>query len=124
NIYRNLNTSKPYYKGKKLTNYTLSTLNIKVDLKSLPAGYHTEYPPKKDLCDNCDKAFDPNFPYTDGHVLICGHSYHYECYEDLGKSCIHCMEFYKKGVFKNVDAFVSQLEKFSTIEPEDNDDNG
>ena len=33
------------------------------------------------------------------------------------------MEFYKKGVFKNVDAFVSQLEKFSTIEPEVNDDN-
>ena len=38
---------------------------------------------------------------------------------------MHCMEFYKKGVFKNVTAYISQLEKFSeaTIEPEDNDIN-
>ena len=38
---------------------------------------------------------------------------------------MHCMEFYKKGVFKNVTAYISQLKKFSntTIEPEDNDIN-
>ena len=38
---------------------------------------------------------------------------------------MHYMEFYKKGVFKNVTAYISQLEKFSTptIEPEDNDVN-
>jgi hypothetical protein len=124
-IYRNLNTSRPHYKGKKLTNCTLSTLNIEVDLKSLPTGYHTEHPPKKDLCDHCNKIFGPNFSHTDGYVLICGHSYHYECYEDLEKNCMHCTEFYKKGVFKNVTAYISQLEKFSetTIEPEDNDIN-
>ena len=34
-------------------------------------------------------------------------------------------EFYKKGVFKNVTAYISQLKNFSntTIEPEDNDIN-
>ena len=39
---------------------------------------------------------------------------------------MHYMEFYKKGVFKNVTAYISQLKKFSntTIEPEDNDING
>ena len=38
---------------------------------------------------------------------------------------MHYMEFYKKGVFKNVTAYISQLENFSntTIEPEDNDIN-
>ena len=39
---------------------------------------------------------------------------------------MYCMEFYKKAVFKNVTAYISQLENFSatTIEPEDNDING
>jgi hypothetical protein len=125
NIYKNLDKSEPYYKGKKLTSYKLSTLGEKVDLKLLPAGFHTAYPPKKDLCDHCEKVFDPNFPETDGCVLICGHGYHYGCYEDLEKSCRHCMEFYKRGVYENVIAFVSRLEKSSDniIEPEDNEAN-
>jgi hypothetical protein len=38
---------------------------------------------------------------------------------------MHYTEFYKKSVFKNVTAYILQLEIFSdtTIEPEDNDIN-
>jgi len=49
----------------------------------LPSGYHTEHPPEKNKCDHCDDEFDPNLPEFDGEILICGHSYHYECFETL-----------------------------------------
>jgi len=119
NIYKNLNASQPYYKKQKLEKYKLATLDKIVDLKSLPTGYHTAHPPKNNLCDHCDEAFD------DGCILICGHSYHYSCYEDLEKKCDHCLEFYKKGVSLNVKSFINRLEKGSeNIEFDDLENNG
>jgi len=37
--------------------------------------------------------------------------------------CIHCEEFYKKEIFKNVKKFLEQLESKDTLMPEDFDDN-
>ena len=83
---------------KKLTKYILCTLDKTVDIELLPSGYHTEHPPEKNKCDHCDDKFDPNLPEFDGEILICGHSYHYECFETLERSCIHCRKFYEDGI--------------------------
>src|SRR6185369_754858 len=111
-IYRNLNQSRPIFDNKKkLTKYHLCTLNKMVDIKLLPSGYHTTHIPEMDKCDHCNDKFDPNLPEYDGEVLICGHSYHYECFEMLENSCGHCAEFYKKGIVDKVKSFVKRLEK-------------
>jgi hypothetical protein len=70
-------------------------------------------------CDHCNNKFDPSLSEYDGEVLICGHSYHYECFEILEKSCEHCIEFYKKGIIDNVKSFVKRLEKDEDILMED-----
>src|SRR6185295_8170137 len=114
-IYKNLNTCEPVFKKRKLTQYKGPTLNGTVEIKLLPSGYHTAHPPKLDHCDHCDKRFDPNIPEDDGTVLICGHGYHYDCFENLERSCQHCVEFYKKGISDNVKAFIKRLEANSDI---------
>jgi hypothetical protein len=125
-IYTNLNTCEPIFKKNKLAQYKLPTLEETVDIKLLPSGYHTVHPPKLDQCDHCDKKFDQNIPEDDGVVLICGHSYHYNCFETLEKSCGHCTEFYKKGIFDNVKSFIKRLEadldKLTTDELENEED--
>ena len=97
--------------------YRLATLGKEVDLRCLPTGYSTAYPPQPGLCDHC------KLPFDNGTVFICGHAYHLACYS--GK-CIHCEEFYKKGVFTNVDSFLKRIEKsvdtFTLEDLVDNDD--
>ncbi|RIA99879.1 hypothetical protein C2G38_2256995 [Gigaspora rosea] len=75
-----------------------------VDLRCLPTAYSTSYPPQPGLCDSCKLPFVND----NGAVFICGHAYHLGCYN--GK-CIYCEEFYKKGVFKNIDSFLKRIEK-------------
>ena len=43
-----------------------------------------------------------------GVTFICGHGYHPNCYN---RKCIYCEEFYKRGVFENVDSFLKRIEK-------------
>ncbi|RIB05437.1 hypothetical protein C2G38_2047587 [Gigaspora rosea] len=53
-------------------------------------------------------------------VFVCGHGYHLICYN---AKCIHCEEFYKKGIFKNVKKFLERIEKgANTLTNEDLDD--
>lgn len=122
-IYRNLNKSQPVFNKKKLIKYKLCTLDKIVDIKLLPAGYHTAHPPKKDKCDYCDNKFDPNLPECDGEVLICGHSYHYDCLETLEKCCGHCTRFYEDGIVDNVASFLKTLEKDDLNILENNNEN-
>lgn len=115
-IYKNLNCSQPIFNNKyKLTKYKLCTLNKTIDIKLLPSGYHTAHVPKADECDYCNNKFDPNLPEYNGDVLVCGHSYHYDCFETLEKSCGHCTEFYKKGIIDNVNSYLKRLEKGEDI---------
>jgi len=86
-----------------------------VDLRRLPTGYSTAHPPHPELCDNCGLPFTGN----NGSVFICGHGYHSNCYH--GK-CIHCEEFYKKGIFKNVKKFLERIEKGADTLTEENVD--
>ncbi|RIB05048.1 hypothetical protein C2G38_2281924 [Gigaspora rosea] len=88
-----------------------------VDLRHLPTSYSTAHPPRPGLCDSCGRSLvDEN-----GMVFVCGHGYHNNCYN--GK-CKHCEEFYKKGIFKNVQKFLTRIEKGAdTLTEEDlNDD--
>ena len=123
NLYNNLGKSIPKLNKKiKKQNpkiYILATLGEEVDLRRLPTGYSTSYPPKQGLCDRC-KA-----PLTNesGVTFICGHGYHTSCYN--GK-CVYCEEFYKRGIFENVNAFLKRIEKGADIlthEDLDNEEN-
>ena len=93
-----------------------------MDLRCLPTAYSTAYPPQPGLCDSCKLPFIEN----DGIVLICGHAYHSVCYN---RRCTHCEEFYKKGIYENVNSFLKRVEKGAntfTLEDldDDNDNSG
>ena len=75
------------------------------------------HPPCPGLCDSCRRSLVDN----NGMVFVCGHSYHNDCY---GGKCKHCVEYYKKGIFKNVQKFLTRIEKGAdTLTKEDLDDN-
>ncbi|RHZ47356.1 hypothetical protein Glove_585g4 [Diversispora epigaea] len=96
-----------------------TTLEEEVDLRRLPTGYSTSYPPQQGLCDRCKLPF----ANEDGVTFICGHSYYTGCYD---KKCIYCEEFYKRGIFENVNSFLKRIEKGAdTLTQEDlGDDDG
>ncbi|RIB15336.1 hypothetical protein C2G38_2039458 [Gigaspora rosea] len=87
-----------------------------MDLRHLPIAYSTAHPPHPGLCDSCGHSLvDEN-----GMVFVCGHGYHNNCYN--GK-CKYCEEFYKKGIFKNVQKFLTRIKKEAdTLTEEDLDD--
>ncbi|RHZ47868.1 hypothetical protein Glove_566g73 [Diversispora epigaea] len=123
NLYNNLEKSAPKLNKKiKKQNpkiYILATLEEEVDLRRLPTGYSTSYPPKQGLCDRCKLPF----VNEDGSItFIYGHGYHTGCYN--GK-CTYCEEYYKRGIFDNVDSFLKRIEKGAdTLTQEDLDDEG
>ena len=56
----------------------------------------------------------------DSVVLICGHGYHSACYN---KRCVYCENFYKNGIYENVNAFLKRIEKGTdTLTQDDLDD--
>jgi len=103
-IFKNCGKSKSK-KIKKKMQYKLVTLEETVDPKCLPTEYSTSIPPSPDACDHCHKKLD------DGEVLICGHGYHFECYQVMEYGCRHCEEYYKRGIYSNVNSFLDRLEK-------------
>ncbi|RHZ53694.1 hypothetical protein Glove_438g1 [Diversispora epigaea] len=110
NLYNNLEKSVPKLNKKiKKQNpkiYILATLEEEVDLRRLPTGYSTSYPPKQGLCDQC------KLPFING--------YYTDCYN--GK-CTYCEEYYKRDIFENVNSFLKQIEKgANTLTQEDLDD--
>ncbi|RIB03387.1 hypothetical protein C2G38_2225215 [Gigaspora rosea] len=87
-----------------------------MDLLQLPTGYSTAHPPCPELCDSCGGSLVDN----NGIVFVCGHSYHIGCYD---KKCNHCVEFYKKGIHKNVKKFLTRIKKGeNTLTKEDLDE--
>ncbi|RHZ72469.1 hypothetical protein Glove_242g203 [Diversispora epigaea] len=88
--------------------YVITTLGEKVNLRRLPTGYSTSFLPQNGLCDCCKLPINE----TNGTTFICRHGYHLNCYN--GK-CKYCEEFYKKGIFENVDSFLKRIEKGSDV---------
>jgi len=116
-LFYNHGKSGPKLKKKrqKLKVYHLATLGEDVDLRRLPTAYSSSYLPQPNMCDRCKHPFSEE----DGMVLICGHGYHLTCYN---RKCNYCEEFYKKGIFKNVNKFLERLEGEDKLTPEDFDD--
>ncbi len=52
---------------------------------------------------------------SSGTVLICGHSYHWHCYDQIEYGCRHCEQYYKDEIYKNVNSFLQRLEKGADI---------
>ncbi|UZO25449.1 uncharacterized protein OCT59_017714 [Rhizophagus irregularis] len=73
--------------------------------KNQGKSYSANIPPSPDACDHCRKKLD------DGEVLICGHGYHFECYQMMEYGCRHCEEYYKRGIYSNVNSFLERLER-------------
>ncbi|UZO27320.1 uncharacterized protein OCT59_019521 [Rhizophagus irregularis] len=114
-IYKNCGKSK-LCKSKKKIQCQLATLGETVDTKCLPTGYSTNMPPLPDSCDHCRKKLD------DGEVLICGHGYNFECYQMMEYGCRHCEEYYKRGIYSNVNSFLDRLEKGPNVLTSDEQD--
>ena len=92
-------------KHSKPTIYNLPILG-KVDSTGMPAGYSIPFPPSSNSCDYCHSSLEIG---TGGLVLICGHGYHSDCYSRMDRKCKYCLEYYKDGIWHNVDAFVKCL---------------
>jgi len=110
-IYLNLEKNKDRQPKKNFKTYKLEALNETVDIRSFPTGYHTSFPPMSGMCDKCKQELG-NLNVS---VLICGHGYHYECYQSWRDVCKYCEEYYKKGIFKNVDSFLERLNEGEDI---------
>ncbi|RIB23585.1 hypothetical protein C2G38_2032616 [Gigaspora rosea] len=98
--------------------YQLATLNEEVD-RYLPTAYSTSHPPHPELCDCC------GLPLSDDNsiVYVCGHGCYVACYN---KKCKYCEEYYKRGIFENVNLFLKRIEKGEnklTKEDLDDDEN-
>ncbi|RHZ81546.1 hypothetical protein Glove_119g40 [Diversispora epigaea] len=119
NIFKNQGKSIPKYTGrreKKLKTYQLATLGEEVDLRYLPTAYNTSHLPKLGLCDAC------GFPLNNNNsaILTCSHNYHVLCYSE---ECNYCENFYKIGIFENVNSFLKRLEKSAEILTQEDFDN-
>ena len=82
-----------------------------MDLRHLPTAYSTFRLPKSEICDKCGLHLNNN-----GVVLACGHGYHPACY---GIRCTYCENFYKNGIFENVNSFLKRVEKGTDILTQD-----
>ncbi|GES94531.1 hypothetical protein GLOIN_2v1841619 [Rhizophagus clarus] len=49
--------------------------------------------PLPDSCDHCRKKLD------DGEVLICGHGYHFECYQMMEYGYRYYEKYYKRRIY-------------------------
>ncbi|CAG8534765.1 10072_t:CDS:2, partial [Dentiscutata heterogama] len=114
-IYNNLETTQ-FSKNKK--KFTLSALQLTVDIRNLPAGYHSSFPPTLNKCDACKKVLVETI---EGNkiILICGHGYHLDCYKKNHNRCEHCIQYYKKGIFENVKSFIERLESTQFLSAQD-----
>ena len=71
-IYSNLEKNKNRIQiNNKFNTYKLEALDKMVDLRSLPTGYHTSFPPTPNSCDKCKR----NLGSQNVNGLICGHGY-------------------------------------------------
>ena len=106
------------WKSKKINNrkneYEFATLNEKVKLKCLPAGYHSSKTPSNNTCDYCHQIFIVK-DEQEGIMLICGHAYHHRCFGEKNNRCDYCLEYYKKGVVSNVKSYINRLEKDNVV---------
>jgi len=87
-------------------------LGKEVDLRYLPTAYSTSRPPQLGLCDCCGLRLNND----DVVPLACGHGYHSTCYS---RRCIYCENFYKNGIFENVNSFLKRIEKGKDILTQD-----
>ncbi|RIB07650.1 hypothetical protein C2G38_2045838 [Gigaspora rosea] len=100
------------------TSYNLPTLG-EIDITSMPTGYSTLFPPLFNNCDHCYKILNINDQTI---ILICGHGFHLECYNSMEKKCRHCLNYYKKGIWKNVNAFLNGLNSEKNFDKDLDDD--
>jgi hypothetical protein len=84
-------------------------------------GWNTAHPPRNDkYCDleGCTRTNEVGF------ILICGHSYHFECLLfRLGSQCKYCKDYLMSGIEKNCKAFdesVSSVETATKVADENN----
>jgi len=94
-IWENSNNINAPTGKKKL--YSLATFNMEITMKALPSGYHTTNPPKhKVFCDY--ESCNNNEKEINDCVLICGHAYHYECFQKLDFKCKYCLQYFINGI--------------------------
>lgn len=77
-----------------------------LDVIKLPLGYSTGYPPALGKCNHYHEVLNEQ---EQCQILICSHGYHTNWYASLDFWCRYCLEYFKKGIQKNVDSFLNRL---------------
>ncbi|CAG8738238.1 23498_t:CDS:2, partial [Cetraspora pellucida] len=88
----------------------------KTNVVSMPARYSTPFPSSYNSCDCYHQLLTAN---NDKIVLICEHGYHIECYKKIEERCHYCLNYYKDGIWHNVDAFLECLNSEKNIDIKD-----
>ena len=102
----------------------LPPLKKELPICVLPSGFHTKTKPSSiKLCD----MEECNLEDINVNLLICGHSYHTSCLEELDGSCSYCLSYYSDVIDKLSISFNNQLldnneEAENTEELDINDD--
>ena len=103
--------------GKKIKKqvYYFPPLTKGLSKGALPSGYHTLNPPNQDIF--CDwNQCTLNASYTNGKVLICGHAYHDQCFENMGSKCCFCFEYFCAGIDELSKSYNERLEMNMNLE--------
>ncbi|RIB15363.1 hypothetical protein C2G38_2319654 [Gigaspora rosea] len=87
-----------------------------------PLGYSSSYKPSSSGCDSYSCITNtfvnegPGQPLTEetGRVLPCGHAYHDTCFIQDGSKCLHCFDYIKDGVDKNVQSLLERICQYNS----------
>lgn len=115
-VYANIGESKTVIvdEDSETELYEFPALGAKVDIKILPMAWNTVHPPQEDRHCDMEGCIDP---CEVGCILICGHTYHFECFLfKLESQCRYCIDYLVSGIKSNCKAFQKTLETFGKIE--------
>src|SRR5947208_13284329 len=90
---------KPYY--------YFPHLNSRFSLGALPLGFQSPIPPNQEKF--CDRVECTNMSDIDGHVLICGHAYHENCFRMINLRCQHCFNYLSRSIDELTDSYNQRL---------------
>lgn len=98
NLWKNPNKTESKSEGKKNKKdyYYFPGLQSRFSSKVLPLGYHSNnHPIANRLCDYVECT---NPLWNKVQILICGHSYHENCFQILGSYCHYCLEYLSNSI--------------------------
>jgi hypothetical protein len=108
---------KIYYNIGKVTNnnnriFELPSFNNRnVDKKVLPLAWSTSNLPVNNKFCNAENCLLSDIVDSNIIILICGHSYHKECYSSFNEKCKYCFNYLSESIITNINSLNRRLFK-------------